>query len=263
MDYYGGKRGRTGSFVRALLPPDVNVTYMETHAGMLGVLLARERARVEIVNDLNSRVVNFWRCVRDDWKELKRLVKYTPRARDEALRCWDTLDEGSAVERARKFYVVLHWGVMHGDAAKLRGFVYSYTHPWKTRFVDRVEELHERMLDVVVENSPAVKLLARVADVESAVVYVDPPYRDAAGDAVYAVARYDRDETAELLLAQRGRVAVSGYNDEWDVLGWQRHEHKTHVNALDSSVKTQQVNGRVEVVWTNYTPSGGQQEALL
>ena len=60
----------------------------------------------------------------------------------------------------------------------------------------------------------------------------------------------DWDALTEALLAQRGRVAVSGYGDEWDHLGWQRHERTGHMRDHRPGSYTV----RTEVVWTSYDP---------
>ena len=50
---------------------------------MAGVLLARQPAKLEILNDLNGRVINWWRAVRDEPDEFGYLVEHTPLSRDE------------------------------------------------------------------------------------------------------------------------------------------------------------------------------------
>ena len=74
---------------------------------------------------------------------------------------------------------------------------------------------------------------------------VDPPYADTNNEP-YAVVRHDREETADLLKAQRGKVAISGFDDEWDGLGWLRHEREKSVNVTKARTR------RLEVLWTNY-----------
>ncbi|MES2572137.1 MAG: DNA adenine methylase, partial [Verrucomicrobiota bacterium] len=38
--------------------------YVEPFAGGLAVLLAKERSSIEVLNDINGDLVNFYRCVR-------------------------------------------------------------------------------------------------------------------------------------------------------------------------------------------------------
>ena len=79
--YVGGKSALQpygiGKWVASLVPQgDV---YLEPFAGMLGVLLQRPRARREIVNDLNQRVINWWRTLQHHPDELIHLFEHTPR----------------------------------------------------------------------------------------------------------------------------------------------------------------------------------------
>ena len=66
MQWWGGKAatrpGGSNRWIRSRLP--VRSAYVEPFAGMLGVLLARPRVSVEVVNDLDGRVVNWWTQVR-------------------------------------------------------------------------------------------------------------------------------------------------------------------------------------------------------
>ena len=61
MLYAGTKSGRSalglGHWIAGQLPQSEQQTYVEPFAGMLGVLLARPRSQLEIVNDLDERVV--------------------------------------------------------------------------------------------------------------------------------------------------------------------------------------------------------------
>ena len=81
LSYYGGKSGGHGSsgrgrWIASLLPGDTRTLYAEPYAGMLGILLQRAPAKLEIVNDLNRRIVNWWRVVRDHPDELARMMRY-------------------------------------------------------------------------------------------------------------------------------------------------------------------------------------------
>ena len=60
--------------------------------------------------------------------------------------------------------------------------------------------------------------------------------------------KVDVPQLAELLRAQRGFCAVSGYGDEWDGLGWTRTERPTMSGA---AVGRGGPLRRVEVLWTN------------
>jgi D12 class N6 adenine-specific DNA methyltransferase len=55
--------------------------YIEPYAGSAAVLFAKPRSPVEIINDLDDQVVNFFRVLRDHPAALARACQLTPYAR--------------------------------------------------------------------------------------------------------------------------------------------------------------------------------------
>ena len=270
LPYYGGKSNasgassRVGPWVASMLPTDCE-SYVETHAGMLGVMLARRAAPNEVANDLNGRIVNWWLCVRDHNEELIDLFEATPISDDLFADYRSSLDEGEPLMRALKFMYVVVYGVMHGDGHGSQRPATNTTrnnHSTHAKPLPaKIRALRQRTLDIHFTNRPAIDLLDRFKNASDAVIYVDPPYRTSYTHP-YAIVRFDDDETLALLRRQAGRVAVSGYGDEWDGLldsGWHRFEYRTHITVAGRVGR--KLTGRTEVLWTNYKPEV--QEALL
>lgn len=257
LPYYGGKSlgQMSGRGVSALLPraSEGRMTYVETHGGMIGVLLSRKRASCEIVNDLNDRVYNFWKVVRDRYEDLERVIRFTPYHRTEFNECKASIDEGDELERARKFYAVVRMSMYHADGNSGGfGVVYDAKPGCRSLLEDRLAALHDRVARVQFECRPAVEQLDRVKDLSHAVIYVDPPYASVKSNDTYAVVQHDKSEMLDLLAVQRGRVAVSGYGSEWDDLDWNRHEFGVFTTTMKSDGNKRLE--RTEVVWTNYMP---------
>ena len=69
LRYYGGKSEKfrngngAGPWIAKMLP--YRRMYVEPFAGMLGVLLQREKSRIELVNDRDGMISAFWECIRD------------------------------------------------------------------------------------------------------------------------------------------------------------------------------------------------------
>ena len=252
--YHGGKGGANGKWIVSQLPPVIpGQLYAETHAGMLGPLLKRPIADDEMVTDLNPRITNWWVTVRDRGDELAEKLAWTPYSEQLFKEYAVSLDEGDEMMRAIKLSVVLSMGMMHGDGGKVEQ---DFIRLWSGRGVtrtrnawNRLREVRDRVENVQVFNIPAVDLLRKIADKSHAVVYVDPPYRSA-DTSYYNVDQQDYEETIEALQAQKGRVAVSGYNDEWDELGWRRAERTVALHAGNKS--NNRSRRRTEVLWMNY-----------
>ena len=259
IGYYGGKAKRGGKWITSLLPPvEPRQLYIETHAGLLGVLLQRDKASDEWINDLNERIVNWWLVARDRMDELMDKLRWTPYSESLFKQYCGSLDEGDDLTRAVKLTIVLNQGFLHGDGES-GGWVRHYGGGGaraRLAQVESIEQIRERIRELQVFNEPAVKMLDRVKDRSNAVIYVDPPYRNAGSTRPYHIDQQDYDETIDALVRQKGRVAVSGYKDDWDALlehGWIRHEMMTTASVTTAKPGSKRPK-RVEVLWTNYDP---------
>ena len=251
LNYYGGKAGwGKAQWIASLLPHEWRASYVEVFGGMFGVGLARPPVKMETLNDLDERVVNWWRVVRYQPSEFGLAVQAMPVSRAEFERSIVRMDDPSLsdFERALAFHTFALQAMNTGVATKGN---------WRRRkrpnrgtlgrwWVERVAVLAARMWNVQLECRDGVALLHDFAAVEEAVIYCDPPYSRA--NTSHYRHDVDRDALSVALLAQKGRVAVSGYGDEWDGLGWRREEKE----AWRSEIGGKHLTPRTEVLWMNY-----------
>jgi DNA adenine methylase len=71
ITYYGGKQ----LMVRHILPmiPEHNL-YCEPFAGGAAIFFAKQPSEVEILNDTNRELINFYRVVQNDFTSLERIL---------------------------------------------------------------------------------------------------------------------------------------------------------------------------------------------
>ena len=133
--------------------------------------------------------------------------------------------------------------------------------PWRRVFTAEVGGLgnftrHEiehpatRLWNVELESVDANRLLERTAGMDWTVIYVDPPYPQA-NTTAYQQDSVDYPRMAELLAAQSGAVAVSGYGDEWDLLGWERVEKPAIHRPAPTRGIAKTGSERTEALWRN------------
>ena len=253
--YYGGKSSirQLTRWIVSHIPWDYRTAYIEPFAGMCGVLLSRKPVSTELVNDANKRLINWWQVVRDRPEELAHLLDWTHQKSDiefDAAR--RDLDCADPVRRAAAFTIVVNGSLQHTDAAH-NSISHRYTPSgggsklWGRADILR---LRDRMAGVQLTTLDACELLERTIPSDEAMIYVDPPYRTAHTDNYRFLPDFDRLQ--ELLLAQKGKVAVSGYNDEWDRLGWRCAELPSQAFALNSATGEQIKLARREKLWMNY-----------
>lgn len=233
-----GSKWRIAATIAGSLPQ--RRVYLEPFFGSGAVLFNRRRSTIEIVNDLDDRVVALFKVLREQPRELARVVALTPFARTEWLSARSGVTPVDDLEKARRF-LVLNWQA-HGGRAHRSGFRHPGSSPrapavareWAD-LPRRISAASARLQGVLIENCPALELLRRYCGPEVS-VFLDPPYP---GETVHgrrrALYRFEmRDEEGhgELLDAacgHSGPVVLSSYrNDLYDDRllgrGWTVHE---------------------------------------
>lgn len=259
LRYHGGKF-RLAPWVIEHFPSSYT-TYVEVFGGGAGVLLRKERSKIEIYNDLDAQVVNFFRVLRDPTRveQLVRLIALTPFSREEFELAY--LQSSNPVEAARRFMLRTHMG--HGtsslDPRDSNGFRScdiragkSYAREW-SGMPSAIIAAAERLQGVTIENLDFRKLIPKFDSPET-LFYLDPPYllstRNNSGKG-YVHELTDQEHIQLLWLANRSRarIALSGYDCDLyskHLAGWHRAEKTTQANGQRGAVS------RTEVLWMNY-----------
>lgn len=257
VTYPGHKSPYTGlaQWINSILPHDPEASYMEPFAGMIGVLLNRDPSKVEVVNDTYDRIVNWWEVVRDKTDELYHKCFYTPFSDTVLEKCTTTIDEGTDVERAWKLFVSFTCSYGGYGPRKKLGVTYAGgAHSSNRarafeRFLEDVHDIANRIRNVQITNRDALEVLSGpISQYDYAIIYCDPPYYSRRKDIYKFNNDFDIDELTEILYTQKGSVAISGVDQEWDHLGWERHEKK-----INRSVGRGKRREDTEVLWTNYS----------
>jgi DNA adenine methylase len=103
--WYGGKAYYAEWLIERF--PDHRV-YVEPFGGAANVLLRKPRSEVEVYNDVDDRVVNLFRVVRDpeQLERLRLLLALTPYARAEFADLLELPPTDDPVEKARRFFAI-------------------------------------------------------------------------------------------------------------------------------------------------------------
>lgn len=258
LPYFGGKQ-RIAEQIVALFPEHEH--YVEPYCGGLSVLLAKNPAKIETINDLDQELVTFWRMVRDRPADLLRVCEATPHSRVELAesRSTDGCDE---LETARRVWVHLTqsraglrtstgWRFYLDATATNRGMT-GYLDGYR----DRMPPAARRLARVSLECRDAIDVISDYGQMESTLLYVDPPYIPETRTGGKYRHEVDASHHLDLLAALnvcRAHVALSGYASELyesHLPGW----HRTLIKASTQQANKVGANSRIEVVWTNYEP---------
>lgn len=234
--------------------------YVEPFGGAGSVLMRKPRSYAEVWNDLDHDAVNLFRVLRGpDADRLVAMLRLTPFARKGFDEAYEETDDD--VERARRLVIrSFHgFGSDGHNGARPTGFRANSNrsgttpaHDW-VNFPDNLVAVIDRMQGVVIENRPAMQVMA-AHDGPDTLHYCDPPYvhstRSKAKNSSRKNYRHemtdaDHAKLLDFILALKGMVVISGYAHplyETALAGWSRHE-KT---ALADGARE-----RTEVLWVN------------
>ncbi|ALP38002.1 DNA methyltransferase [Paenibacillus sp. IHB B 3084] len=251
--HYPGSKWSMADWIISHMPP--HTTYLEPFFGSGAVLFNKTRSTLETVNDLDGEVSNLFRIIRDEPELLARLIRWTPYAREEYYRGYET--EGDDVERARRF-LVRCWMARGGKTSDRTGWRHiidlKAPHPAKDwqLLPDKIITVTDRLRGVQIENQPAVKLMQRYQRPE-VLIYADPPYLlSTRSKRMYKneMTEEDHEELLDVLEAHPGPVILSGYEHPlYD-------ERLQHWRRESKMVKAEAGRIRTEILWINPMASG-------
>jgi DNA adenine methylase len=263
--YFGSKQ-RLATRIASALPP--HNAWVEAFCGSAAVTLAKMPAPIEIINDLDRQIINFFQQLREHPVELCHAIELTPYAREE-YETSKVLNEGpDKLEQARRFLVASMMTVngafgSNQSGKSLSGFSYSQSYArngvearvnrWNS-LPARLEKVVQRLKAVRVENRNALTLLKMFLDRPATLMYLDPPYlmdRDH-GYKMDANEESFHKELLSLSCQAQCMVLISGYDNDLysstlsQKQGWERTTMETHTR--DTKGKDY---SRTEVLWMN------------
>ena len=247
-----GARSGVGRGIADLLVGHGSDWYVEPFAGMLGVMLQRKRASVEIAADVDGRWYDWWLAVRDHPEALAERLRATPtRSRRHFIDAKALVEstDGDLVERAAAVAVFAMSG-WHWDSFR---YVGSGT-DWPD-----VMMLADRLRTVSFWHHSAAVTLERLAakslrTAPDGLIYCDPPYPNTANK--YGTAFTEADaEALEMqlvgLVDLGWKVAVScapgGFPGLEDSEGW--HVEDFDAPAFMGSIHRQRRTERLVLSW--------------
>lgn len=248
IPWIGGKFYSADRIVNSFPRSTQYKTFVDVFGGAAHILLSKPaHDHLEVYNDLNNDLVNFWMQCRNQPEELQRLIDTLPYARSLYENWQESLFDGSQlsdIERAVRWFYVLrssvggimrkskgNWGYkikrsdFGDDQANMMHKAASLFVALSTRF-NRVQIEHQDFEKIITTYGRSTTLF-----------YCDPPYIDAEHYyvGVPSFTMSDHERLAQALNSTPAKVALSYYPHEaidtwypaskWRRITWQTYKH--------------------------------------
>lgn len=256
LTYYGGKQ----KLVKDILPliPKHNL-YVEPFFGGGAIFFAKAKSEIEVINDTNGELINFYKVVKTKYKKLEKEIKQTLYSRElhyhaaKAVLGFPQLF--SDVKRAWAIWVVANqgyasrldssWGYdrkQNTSAKRLHKKRDSFT----KEYANRLEETE-------IENSDALKII-KSRDSKESFFYCDPPYFNSGMGHYKGYTEKDFENLLKLLSTIKGKFLLSSYPSK--LLSKYIKQNKWHTKTIEMplAVNAKYKTGKLktEVLTGNY-----------
>lgn len=180
LNWIGGK-SLSAKKISGLIPE--HFCYVETNGGAMWVFFEKERSKVEIVNDINGELINFWKIIQRQSSDFIERGKYEMYSRELFTDYYVDFDAGihydlTNLERAFRFFCMIkeafsskwHAGWGYG---KSRNQADAFFNEFKI-----IDQIAERLKHCQIDNKDFQSVIEDY-DGEETLYFCDPPYINA------------------------------------------------------------------------------------
>ncbi|GAA0881830.1 DNA adenine methylase [Sphingobacterium siyangense subsp. cladoniae] len=260
ISYYGGKQ-KLASRIISLIPR--HTLYCEPFIGGAAIFFAKRPSEIEVINDTNGELINFYRTVKEDFSALEAEISTSLHSRDlhrKASLIYNNPDMFDRVKRAWAVWILSTQsfaGILDGtwgfDLSKntTTKKINTKRHGFTRTFAQRLQHCQ-------LECADALYVIAS-RDTPESFFYCDPPYFNSDLGHYDGYTEKDYEDLLNLLSGIKGKFLLSSYPSPilkrfTKKYGWQKWSinQKISVNAKAGNQKT-----KTEVLVANY-PIGQQ-----
>lgn len=253
ITYYGGKQ----ALLKHLLPLiPAHKIYCEPFFGGGALFFAKPPSEVEIINDINSEVVNFFRVAKTKFESLQKEIRASLHSRElykKAMVVYENPDMFDDVERAWAFWVATNqgfssligsWGFGRDDSKEAA--VAKKRDAFSKEYADRLKK-------VQVEHNDALKVIDR-SDSKETFFYIDPPYINSDQGHYKGYTEADFDLLLKKLSKVKGKFLLSSYPST--LLSKYIRKYKWKVQKMSKAVAVTKLTNKTktEMMVMNYDP---------
>lgn len=251
ITYYGGKQ-RLSRIIVGLIP--AHKLDCEPFCGGAAVFFAKQPSEIEVINDTNRELVNFYRVAQNDFVGLEREVRISLHSRSlhrDAKAIYENPHLFGETKRAWALWVLASqsFGKILGAAWGIRqerqhcGLRDGFTESYSTR-----------LQKVQIECTDAIKVIDS-RDSRDAFFYCDPPYFNADMGHYDGYTVEDFERLLKALSEVQGKFMLSSYPspilDKYtEANGWHTRKFRQKVTVTNGHGKGGKM--KIEVITANY-----------
>lgn len=262
ITYYGGKQ-RISQEIILMMPK--HKIYCEPFFGGGAVFFKKEKSKIEVINDHDKHLINFYTCIQNHFEDLQQLIKKTLHSEAMYLHAkdiWNNRVEVSEIEKAWAVWMITNGsyaGSMHGGWKWCNGTTGSHSGIYiKGKRETFNKQLYDRLDQVQISCRDAMKVI-QDRDTENTFFYLDPPYPGCVQQHYSGYTFEHFENLLNLLQTIKGKFILSNYhsdlltkyikNNSWN---YREIEVDLRITNLNRGIRESKTQYRTEVLVFNY-----------
>ena len=250
LTYYGGKQ-QLAKFIIDRIPP--HRIYCEPFCGGAAIFFRKPPSPVEILNDTNREMVNFYKVVQREFAALEAELAITLHSRDQHRKAeviYQNPDMFSEVKRAWAIWVLANEG-FGGMLDGSFGYCRSGSHTKK--IINKRDSLTYdyaiRLENVQLESTDAIRII-KSRDTGETFHYCDPPYFNSDCGHYEGYSRENFEDLLKTLESIEGRFILSSYPS--DLLKEYTEKNNWNCIPIEMGKAMGKNSKKTEVLTANY-----------
>jgi DNA adenine methylase len=254
--YYGGKQ----NLVKTIIPLfPKHKLYAEPFVGGGAIFWAKPKSDVEVINDVNRELINFYEVVQNEYVELEKYIRISLHSRslhNDATVVYNNPHMFSRIKRAWSIWVL----AAQSFSSMLDGsFGYDKQKGTTSQKITNKREgftldYSIRIQNVNIECTDAIRII-NSRDFKDAFFYCDPPYFNSDCGHYNGYSKDDFDNLLKTLSNIEGKFLLSSYpsdilNDYTQANGWFTKKLEQTVTVANNCGKPNKK--KIEVITANY-----------
>ena len=253
--YYGGKFALSKQLISML--PEHN-RYIEVFLGGGSMFFRKEKAKINILNDLHNDVINLYISIAEDFDKFRHYCKHILLSRTLHEDYRKLIHSKSKVNIPDYKRAAMYFFVLKTAFNKTPFLPLSSVAKWNDEILDDLELSRKKLNDTFIENMDFRKLIDKYEPREGDVWYLDPPYFAATDRNDYYIHSFTEDdhlslkEACDEIDASGGKFMLS-YDDRPEI--WQMYKfYFIDVIPIKYTGQLHSDKKKNELVITNYKP---------
>lgn len=252
LGYYGGKQNLAATIL-PFFPK--HKLYCEPFCGGAALFFAKEQSEMEVINDTNSELINFWRVVQLRFVELEKLISMSLHSRRLHADARVVYTHPHLFDEVKRAWAV--WVLSSQSFSAMLDGSFGYDKKRQTttkKIVSKRDgfsiDYAERLQNVNIECADALYVI-QSRDTAETFFYVDPPYFNSDCGHYNGYNEQDFENLLKLLANIKGKFILSSYPS--NLLDKYTKAHGWHYKCYEQGVSVNALAGYKKRKWEMVT----------